>query len=394
MTETIQTTISTRPPRYPGAESAPTQDTWQDAPHNRWAFANVNDFVPTMTIARREPARAGNVALGSLAGIGDLERRLESAYTDALVVVHRGAVIAEYYRPGFGSRDRHLLMSVSKSICGITLATLIDDGRIDPHSLVSRYLPELAGSAYGGVTVQQVMDMTVAVGYDEDYRNPDSEVRAQDRIAQWRPARADDPRDIYEFLQALRSSGAPGERFQYCSANTDVLAWIIEAVAGQRYGDVVAERVWQRLGCRDDASITVDAGGFAFANGGISCTARDLARIGELMLGGGALDAERIVSEAWVQQTLAGGDPQLAHGLAIQKTHANASYRNQWWSTGNARGNVYAVGIHGQYVWLDPLTDTVIVKLSSCPEPVTSEWNDIHAALFGDICAALGSRGS
>ncbi|MGO2520534.1 MAG: serine hydrolase domain-containing protein [Microbacterium sp.] len=389
MTETIQTTISTRPPRYPGAESAPTQDTWQDAPHNRWAFANVNDFVPTMTIARRKPARAGSVELGSLAGIGDLVRRLESAYTDALVVVQRGSVIAEYYRPGFAPRDRHLLMSVSKSICGITLATLIDDGHVDPQSLVSGYLPELSGSAYGAVTVQQVMDMTVAVDYDEDYRNPDSEVRAQDRIARWSPSRAGDPVDTYEFLQTLRSNGVPGERFQYCSADTDVLAWIIEAVTGQRYGDVVAERVWQRLGCRDDASITVDAGGFAFANGGISCTARDLARIGELMLGGGALDSERIVSEAWVRQTLAGGDPQLARGLAIQRTHENAAYRNQWWSTGNERGNVYAVGIHGQYVWLDPLTDTVIVKLSSCPEPVTVGWNDVHAALFGDICAAL-----
>jgi CubicO group peptidase (beta-lactamase class C family) len=260
---------------------------------------------------------------------------------------------------------------------------------VDPGEPVPRYVPELAGSAYGDVTVQQVLDMTVAVDYDENYRDADSEVRAQDRVAGWRTARALDPIDTYEFLRSLRSGGEPGRRFQYCSADTDVLAWVIEAVTGRRYAEVVSERLWRRLGCDDDASITVDSAGFAFANGGISCTARDLTRIGDLMLSGGVYEGQRVVSETWVRQTLSGGDPELARGSAIQQTHPNASYRNQWWSTGNARGNVYAVGIHGQYVWLDPTTKSVIVKFSSCPEPVTTEWNDLHGALFADICASL-----
>ncbi|MGM7668272.1 serine hydrolase domain-containing protein [Microbacterium sp. A93] len=384
MTDTIST-ISTRPPRYPNAQSAPSQEDWQDAPHNRWAFANVSHFVPTMAIARQPRERERIVRLDALSNVPGLESRLDAAFTDALVVVRHGEVLAEYYRDGFAERDQHLLMSVSKSICGITIASLVDDGLIDPEAHVSTYLPELADSAHGIATVQQVLDMTVAVAYSEDYRDPDSEVRQQDRVAGWRLPRAGDPRDTYAFLQSLRSSGAPGEQFQYCSADTDVLAWIIEAVTGRRYADEVADRLWQRLGCRDEASITVDQGGFAFANGGISCTARDLARVGELMLAGGELGGQRIVSAEWVSRTMAGGDPELARGSAIQRTHPNASYRNQWWSTGNERGNVYAVGIHGQYVWLDPLTDTVIVKLSSCPEPVTEAWNDKHAGLFRDI---------
>lgn len=382
---------STRPPRYSGAVTAPAQDTWQDAPHNRWAFANVGEFVSTTTIARQASERTGATSLDALAAVPDLEQRLTSAYTDGLVVVRDGALVAEHYRPGFAPTDRHLLMSVSKSICAITLATLVDDGLIDLGAPVTRYVPELAESAYGEASVQQVMDMTVAVEYSEEYRDPDSEVRAQDRVAGWRSARAGDPDDTYSFLATLRSAGAPGRRFQYCSANTDVLAWIIESVTGRRYADAVAERVWQRLGCESDASITVDAGGFAFANGGISCTTRDLARVGELMLSAGTIEGERIVSADWVAQTLAGGDPTLAESSPIRHTHPNASYRNQWWATGNERGNVYAVGIHGQYVWLDPSTDTVIVKLSSCPEPVTVAWNDVHAALFRDICEAVSA---
>ncbi|MGO2745305.1 serine hydrolase domain-containing protein [Microbacterium sp.] len=381
--------LSGRVERYPGAPTPPMLDTWQDAPHNRWALAHVSEFVPTTTIRREPPAGAGVTRLDALSRVEGLAWRLADAYTDAFVVAGGGEVIAEYYRPGFAPDDRHLLMSVSKSICGLTLATLIDDGAVDPHEPVVRYLPELADSAYGDVTVQHVLDMTVSVDYDENYRDPDSEVRAQDRIAGWRTARDGDPADTYAFLRSLRSAGEPGQRFQYCSADTDVLAWLIEAVTGQRYAEVVSERVWQRLGCDDDASITVDPVGFAFANGGISCTARDLARVGELMLSGGARNGEQVISSSWVRQTLSGGDAELARGLAIQQTHRNASYRNQWWSTGNARGNVYAVGIHGQYIWLDPSTGSVIVKLSSCPEPVTTEWNDIHAGLFADICVAL-----
>ncbi|MFV0319971.1 MAG: serine hydrolase domain-containing protein [Microbacterium sp.] len=387
MTDIISA-ITTLPPRYPSAREQPTVDTWQEAPHSRWAFAHVHEFVPTTPIAAHSEPRHPIVSLDALI-VTDLQARLDAAFTDAFVVVRDGSVVAEYYRAGFGRHDQHLLMSVSKSICGIAVAALIDEGLIDASMPVVEYLPELIGSAYQSATIQHVLDMTVAVAYDEDYTNPDSEVQQQDRVAGWRSMREGDPADTYAFLRTLRSTGAPGERFQYCSADTDVLAWLIEAVTGRRYADIVAERVWQRLGCTHDASITVDRAGFTFANGGISCTARDLARIGELMLAGGMLNGERIVSSAWVAHTLAGGDPRLARGSAITKTHANASYRNQWWSTGNDRCNVYAVGIYGQYVWLDPQTNTVIVKLSSCPEPVTVAWNDTHAALFRDVCEAL-----
>ncbi|REJ04411.1 class C beta-lactamase-related serine hydrolase [Microbacterium bovistercoris] len=378
-----------RPPRYPDADGQPTLDTWQDAPHNRWAFAHVSEFVSTVPIARA--ARDGDavVDLHRATGVPGLRQRLEDSFTDAFVVDRGGATLASYFRPGFGERDAHLLMSVSKSVCGVAVGSLVDDGLIDTGEAVRAYVPELTGSAYGDATVAQVLDMTVAVDYDEDYRDPASHVQAQDRIAGWRPRRDGDPADTYEFLRGLRASGEHGRRFQYCSADTDVLAWIVEAVTGQRYADVIAERLWQRLGCEQNASITVDAAGFPFANGGISCTANDLVRLGRLMLGGGELDGERIVSADWVAQTMAGGDPSLARGLTIQQVHPRVSYRNQWWSTGNDRGVVYAVGIHGQYIWLDPPTDTVIVKLSSCPEPVTAEWNRVHAMLFQEVCAAI-----
>ena len=389
MTRLATAQSTTRPHRYPGAAEEPDLDTWQDAPHSRWAFAHVSDFVPTASMGHRPRTDSGVDRLEAVDGIPGLRALLEDSWTDAFVVQRDGRTIAEYYRPGFAQDDRHLLMSVSKSLCGILVGTLVDDGLIDITQPMAVYVQELDGSAYGDATVQQVLDMTVAVDYDEYYRNPQSHVQAQDRIAGWRPRRDTDPADTYEFLRGLRASGQHGRRFQYCSADTDALAWLVEAVTGERYADVLATRLWERLGCAQDATITVDAAGFAFANGGISCTAADLARVGRLMLGGGEIDGTRIVSEEWVRHTLAGGDPAVARNLLVQREFPRVSYRNQWWSTGNDRGNVYAVGIHGQYIWLDPATGTAIVKFSSAPDPVSAAGNAIHARLFGEVCAAL-----
>ncbi|WP_136706065.1 serine hydrolase [Agromyces sp. H66] len=385
---------SAHPPRFPGGEPGePSLETWQDAPYNRWAFAHVAEFVPTAPISHRSAVTTIDTGVGLkplLGALADLERRLEESYTDALVVVREGRVVADYYRDDFTPHTPHVLMSVSKSICGLTVGTLVDEGLLDPSQRVDHYVPALDGSAYGDATVQQVLDMTVDVDYDEDYRNPDSHVQSQDRVAGWRPRLAGDPADTYAFLATLRGGGRHGERFRYCSAGTDVLAWIVENVTGLRYADAVSQRLWSRLGCEHDASITVDPGGFGFANGGISCTVRDLARVGELMLGEGVIGGERVVSADWVRRTRAGGDPAAAAGTVFQRVHAAGSYANQWWITGSDRGDYYAVGIYGQFIWVDPASKTVVAKFSSLPEPVTEQWNRLHAELFRDICSTAG----
>ena len=376
------------------ADHPVTLANWQEAPFNRWAFAHANELVPTAAIGRRRvlPQHESNEGAQSaglnqnVAGLADF---LTSSHTEAFLVLQHDRVIDERYFGDFGPTDRHLLMSVSKSICGLTVGRLVDRGLIDTAGLVGEYVPALRGSAYGDATIQQVLDMTVAVDFTEDYADPGSHVQAQDRVAGWRPRSAGDPADTYEFLTTLRKSGEHGRWFQYCSANTDVLAWIVEAVTGLRYADVVASELWSPLGCEDDAVITVDPGGFAFANGGIACTARDLSRLGRVMLGGGLLEGRRVVPAAWVADTVAGGNPAAAAGSAYQAIHPNGSYRNQWWVTGNERGNYYAVGIHGQYVWVDPPSNSVIVKFSSWPDALTEGWSQSHVELFQAIGEAL-----
>ncbi|HEU0182697.1 MAG TPA: serine hydrolase [Agromyces mariniharenae] len=370
--------------------SHPTLDTWQEAPHNRWAFAHLGEVVPTATIARRRrAASAATVHLGALEPhVPDLRDRLESTFTDAFLVLRGDEVVAEYFRAGFAPDERHLLMSVSKSLCGLVVGALADAAALDPARPVTDYVPELAGSAYDGPTVQHVLDMAIGIDYREDYLDPTAEVQRHDRSAGWRTRLEGDPVDTADFLTTLRGNGSMGT-FQYCSANTDVLAWIVERVTGLRYGEALSELLWSKLDADRDATITIDRAGFGFANGGVSCTARDLARVGRVVLDGGVASGGRVVSEDWARAILAGGSPDAMPPSGFTEVFPRGSYTRQWWCTGNARGNVSGIGIHGQSLWLDPRTDAVVVKLSSWPEPDGPDLNRAQSELLLDVSEVL-----
>lgn len=380
------------PPRYAEAEpGTPTVDTWQEPPHNRWAFAHLGEILPTATVSRRALPAPGHatVRLDRLAErIPSLERTLEETYTDAFLVLQKNRIVAEYFRAGFAPDDLHLLMSVSKSLCGTVVGALIDCGRVSPEQAVTKYIPELAGSVYDGPSVQEVLDMEIDIDFREDYLDPASEVQAHDRSAGWRTPLSTDPSDTYAFLATLSGSGKTG-KFQYCSAHTDVLAWIIERVTGKRYSEALSSLLWSKLDADHDATITVDRSGFGFANGGVSCTARDLARVGQMMLDDGVAPGGRVVSAAWVRAIMAGGSRAAMTASAFTDAYPGGTYTRQWWCTGNDRGNVSAVGIHGQHLWLDPDTDSVIVKLSSWPEPAGEQWRRPQEELLLDVSRAL-----
>lgn len=392
MTETVRS--SRRVPRDASIEPDEpiTVANWQDPPFNKWGLSHATELVTTAVVSRHpcdESARAIPPASSGLVAEIVPEAFLQDTHTEAFLVLQGDEVVDQRYLGAARPQDRHLLMSVSKSLCALAVGQLVGRGLINPAAPIATYVPELADGPYGRATVQQVLDMTASVEYSEDYHNVDAHVHQQDRVAGWRPRLPGDPVDTYEFLATLRPAGEHGRVFQYCSASTDVLAWVIENASGQRYADALSSHLWSRLGCTDDAIITVDAGGFAFANGGVACTARDLARVGRLVLNDGQVDGQQVVPRNWIQETLAGGDPEAAAGTVFQKIHPNGSYRNQWWHTGDSRGTIYATGIHGQYLWLDPSSDVVIVKFSSLPQAVTEETSRRHAEVFQHLTEAL-----
>ena len=367
-----------------------TLDNWQEGPANRWSFQHVADVVPTVDVSRgRGPVL--ELEQGATFTRPDLEDFLQRTYTDGLLVLKGRTVVVERYLNSMTPRTRHLLMSVSKSLCSAVFGRYVTTGVIDVTAAVSAYLPELAASGYGDATVQQVLDMTASITYDETYDLQSSDVQVHERVGLWRPPAVGDPGDTYEYLATLGKGPLEhGATFQYCSANTDVLAWLLERVTGRRYAQLLTDDLWSRIGAESDAYATVDASGFPMANGGVCTTLRDLARFGRMMLDGGrGADGTAVVPAAWVADVRRGGDPSLAEDT-MQEAHPGGSYRDQFWVTGDAHGCYYGIGIYGQYVWMNPEADVVIAKFSSLPEADETEpWVD-HVRYFDEVSRALG----
>jgi CubicO group peptidase (beta-lactamase class C family) len=358
---------------------------WQDPPFNRWGFAHVRELIPTARIrpaaspwplARRErDLSAVSVRCGGRErAFGEL---LADTFTDGVLVHQGGAVVFERYSNGLTPDTPHLLMSVSKSITSTAVGCLVAEGRLAPSDAVTAVLPELAGTSFDGATVRHLLDMRAGTRFDEDYANPDADVRVYEQVFLWRPRTdASLPADACAYYATLENDGPHGGPFRYRSVLTDVLGWVAERAAGVRFAELVSSRVWGPIGAEFDAEVTVDGHGNAMADGGVCATLRDLARFGLVMLAGGRRDSEPVVPAAWLEDILTPDADSRATFAASEDAAdfpSGAYYRSKWWVIDAERRVFAGLGINGQMVLVDGEHDGVVAKLSTWPEAWSEE---------------------
>ena len=358
-------------------------------PRTRWAFSHMRELFPTANVSRGDAP----VALLPRAERSDLDavafktldgrpmtwgESLAANYTDGIVVLHRGVTVQERYFGALQPELAHTAMSVTKSFVGTLAAMLAERGALDPGRDVTHYLPELAGTAYDGATLRQVMDMTVGVRYSEAYADPQADIWRYARAGGMLPRAPDDdetPTTLYAYLATLAREGEHGEAFAYKTVNTEVLAWVVKRVTGQRLATLTSDLLWSRLGAEHDAHYAVDSVGTESGGGGLNTTLRDLARFGEAMRQDGWFNGQQIIPERVVAGIRSGGDPARFARAGYQTT-PGWSYRDMWWVTHNAHGAYTARGIHGQAIWIDPKAEMVIARYASHPLAANSPHLD------------------
>ncbi len=375
---------------------------WREHPFNRWGFRHIPELIPTAEIPAApgfsEAPKVDDMWLtSSEMAVGDRRMRvvdvLQETFTDALVVMKRGEIVAEFHAPNFSTRSRHILFSASKSVTGMLAGILVADGLLDPDELISHYVPELKRSAFGDATVRHALDMRTSLVFTEDYGDPRGDFARYRRAGLLDPALDGEAVEtVIGFLATLKKAPrAHGGPFFYCSPNSDVVGLVVERAAGMRFPDLMAERLWQPLGARSDARITVDREGTARAGGGLFMTVRDFARFGELMRCGGLVDGRQIVPLDWVRDTMTGGDRQAwIEGNFVSWLPAG-TYRNQWYQSGNADDAFFALGIHGQWLWINPRAEMVVAKFSSQPVAAMDAIKHKNIALFKAIARQMSS---
>lgn len=349
-------------------------------PQSRWTYSNVRQLVQTTNVSRGvlppsplPRAERGDLDAVSFMPLGRTEpmtwgQAFDANYTDGVVVLHKGRVVYERYAGALKPNGQHIAWSVTKSFFGTLAEVLVAEGRIDQNAKVAQYVPELKDSAFGDATVRQVMDMRTGLQYSEKYADPKAEVWAHVRAGGVvaRPPGYDGPKSFYEFLQSVKHEGEHGGAFAYKTVNSDALGWIIRRVTGQSVGQVLAERIWSRLGMEQDAYFTVDSVGTEFAGGGLNTGLRDLARFGEMMRNGGEWNGQQIIPRAVIDDIRKGGDRD-AFAKAGYATLPGWSYRDMWWVSHNEHGAFAARGVYGQALYIDPKAEMVIARFASHP---------------------------
>lgn len=291
---------------------------------------------------------------------------LERTYTNALLVMKNGRIVTEIYRNGSNERTRFMGWSMTKSITSTLIGAAVADGLIasvdDP---ITRYLPELKGSGYDGVTVRQILQMRSGVDYEERYDFANPGIAARNHIAAL-------VKNVARFADAARTikrAHKPGAVFAYKTIDTAVLGWLIERVSGGSVAAYTARKLWEPIGAEADGFYIMDGPpgvGREFSGAGFNATLRDWARFGQMILDEGVVEGRRVVSAEWIKTATAPVGPEDT---------PPGGYGYQWWTFPNS-GAFTALGLQGQYVFVDPATKTVVVKLSYFPlsdEPAAEE---------------------
>ena len=350
-------------------------------PKLRWTVCHIRELMPTTEVSRGigAPSKldyALDKNIDAITFIPTNSKRpmtwrqsLDANYTDGIMIMHHGKVVYERQNGCLNELGNHAAMSMTKSMTGLLAEILVTEGKLDDKALVASIIPELAKSGFGDATVRQVMDMTTALDYSEDYADPDADIWKYSEAASPlpKPKGYSGPNGYFEYLQTVEKKGEHGVEFNYRTINSDALGWIISRTTGKAIDDLLSERIWQKIGAEQSAYMTVDAKGTPFAGGGISAGLHDMARIGSLMLNKGEMNGERLFPTAVVDNIEAGGD-KGAFAKAGYKQLNNGSYKSMWWLFNNPTPIYAARGVHGQTVYVDPAADMVIVRFSSYPE--------------------------
>ena len=360
-------------------------------PAIRWSVVHMRQMLPTINVSRglQAPGKLRyqldqNIDSIKFTPWGEKdpmtwEASLWKNYTDGMIILHKGKVVYERYFGALTENDVHAVMSLTKSFTGTLASILVAEGKLDETKLVPYYVPELKNSAYGDATVREVMDMTTALKYSEDYANPKSDIwdfsAAGNPLP--KPKGYKGPEGYYQYLETVKKEGQHGIAFGYKTVNADALGWIISKATDKSVNDLLSEMIWSKIGMEQDAYYQVDALGTPFAGGGFNAGLRDLARFGELMLNMGNWHGKQIIPMAAVGDIEKGGSKD-AFAKSGHPELKGWSYRDMWWMTENADGAFAARGVHGQTIYIDPKAEMVIVRLASYPVAANSA-NDAYS---------------
>lgn len=317
-----------------------------------------------------KPARKPHpLPVGAPLALAGADAFIAANNTAGLIVVQDGKVRLERYARGYSAKGRWTSFSVAKSLTSTLVGAAVKDGYIksldDP---VTRYIPDLSGSAYDGVTVRQVLTMTSGVKWNEDYTDPKSDVA---RMYQIDVPAGQDPTVAY--LRTLTREAEPGTKWVYKTGETNLIGVLVTRATGKSLTRYAEEKIWKPFGMEAELFWMIDTGGNNIGGCCLSASLRDYARIGQFVMEGG----KGVVPDGWFADATKAWSP-LPGGRG---------YGYQWWI--NADGSYQAQGIFGQLIHIDPTRKLVVAMSSAWPAATGQQFSIARNAMLDEIKAQI-----
>ncbi|WP_170769923.1 serine hydrolase domain-containing protein [Ruegeria lacuscaerulensis] len=339
-------------------------------------FSHMNEAFLTVALPR------GNGPTSELTyGTGfDLpestDQWIEDRAVTSLLVMQDGEIRFEEYYLGTGPDDHRISWSVAKSYLSALFGILLAEGAIgsldDP---VVQYAPKLAGTAYDGATVRNVLNMASGVTFNEDYFDPNSDINRMGRVVALGG-------ELDDFAASLQDTFVePGAQWQYVSIDTHVIGMVIRGATGRSVSDLLTEKIVQPLGLEQDGYYVADGAGVAFVLGGLNFTTRDFARFGQMILQNGTYGGQQLVPADWIAESVLPSAPTQAGKIG---------YGYQWWiPIGAHEGEFLARGVYGQYIYFDQPRGVLIVTTGADRKFRDDGVNEANVEMFRSIAQSL-----
>ena len=321
---------------------------------------------------------------GNTYGIDEFNERTN---TNALLILKDGKIVREIYRHGSTPETRFISFSTGKSFTSTLVGMAIEDGYIDSvDEPLTNYLPALIGSAYDGVTIKDALQMSSGVEWNEEsYEFTDMSMPLS---RHWEMSMVQHRYRYVEGANELARVHEPGTHYNYNTLETCLLGWLVENATGMRLTSYMQERLWHPAGMEFDAAWMLDGQpevGRELSGGMLAATLRDYGRYGLLMMNGGRAGDRQVISAEWVREATTPDRDAVAYGNLYEDYPLGYGY--QWWLFPN--GRFEGQGVYGQFIYVAPEDDVVIIKLSHWPDAWVDEAELESYAFFDAAIEAL-----
>jgi len=332
---------------------------------SKYSFRYMSEFFPTGIINkpnqaypfRVDPKKSiESINATTKKGTFTFDAYLRKLHIASFIVIHKGNIVYEKYFSMF-PEDQHSLQSITKVITSTLITSLINEKKINSNLPIETYIPDLKDTQWQGISVKDILNMrsgmdSKSIDFESGpFTNPQHKNYQLESALGILPKAANTPVSVYEFIKGLKRDKAPGLDAEYSNINTFVLGWLAEKVTGQRYVDLVSERVWKPMGASSNGYVCLSANGIPWHHGGLSATLRDLARFGMLYTKSDILKRkESMVSFSQLKE--------IFDAKPIENPIAPFKWAYQWDLASD--GILMKGGFGGQALYIHPEKDIVI----------------------------------